>query len=157
MKSLFVKALCYLLLLVVIVEHFLDSDSSAPLHPIYEIGIGLQFGIIAFVYCNVLTQPGHLLGRWREWINEKYLLFHVKQQAKATAENRTYDFAEQMAKHKWVLKPIIDCEWCIGGEFALWGYLFAIHSGYTLTGHLVAVCTAILVSGLATEVWNKRK
>ena len=173
MKTTLVQALCGLVLLVLIVEYTFGPTRVGSLQPIYEIGLGFQFGLIAFVYTQVLSQPGHLLAFWRSWIEKLYLEFHVKQmnkfnqkqleerarladeELKFVAETKPYDLTLEMANHRWVLKPIIDCDWCIGGEWALIWYPFITHSTYSFNGHLAAISVAILTAGIAGKLWTR--
>jgi hypothetical protein len=82
-------------------------------------------------------------------------------------------------ERKWFFKPIWGCYKCIAGQLALWGYLFthlSIHyaanykgqgslnnfpvyvsgwSSYSITGHIMAVCAAILFADILSIQLNK--
>jgi len=51
----------------------------------------------------------------------------------------------------WLNKPLGTCEYCFGGQVALWYYLYQYHSSYSLISHVVFICGVIF----AIRITNK--
>jgi hypothetical protein len=72
--------------------------------------------IISVVYTEILTAPGMILDFWSRFLHN-----HIKKE--------------------WILKPLIDCVYCFGGQLALW-YGF-IWNDYKLLTHFLFIVTVI--------------
>lgn len=72
--------------------------------------------VFAFVYTNILTQNGEVLG-------EVYAFFYnVFDTPKREAEGLGYH---------WLFKMIMQCEKCVAGQAALWSYLIIRFNEYS--------------------------
>ena len=73
--------------------------------------------ITAIVYTDVLTDTGMILDFW-----SKFLHNHIKKE--------------------WILKPLVDCVYCVGGQLALWSGFF-IWNDYKLLTHFLFIMTTL--------------
>jgi len=64
--------------------------------------ISLKLAIIAYVYAIILTDDEMLLFHWKGFLY------------------RTIGSKKRM---NWLFKILVDCEYCVGGQMALWTYL----------------------------------
>jgi len=89
--------------------------------------IGGMFGII---WVFLLTEPGYLFSWWPDFID----LITPK-------------------RLEWIKKITYECEFCISGQFGLWGYLiYSIECGqYSFIGHVGAIVTAIFFTFMMTN------
>ena len=83
---------------------------------------------IAVVYTEVLTDTGMILGWW-----SKFLHNHIKKE--------------------WILKPLIDCVYCFGGQLALWSGFF-IWNDYKLLTHFLFIVTVLFTIHIYKLIWN---
>lgn len=81
---------------------------------------GLFCGITAYVIHGILTETGMILWPVYNLLINKW---HIDE------------------RWPWLAKPLIDCPYCMAGQYALWGYVFLFD--YQLTHHFVAVVMAI--------------
>ena len=86
--------------------------------------IALIFAAAAIVYTEVLTDPDMILGGWAKFLH-KYI------------------------KSDWLLKPLIDCVYCFGGQLALWGYLFV--GNYDWKEHFATVVLTLFY----IHIWQR--
>jgi len=87
---------------------------------------------IAVVYCELLPAPGMLLAPWDKLIH-KYI------------------------KKEWILKPLIDCVYCFGGQLALWSYpliCFRYEINYDWLIHFCFIMTVLFIINLYKNIWN---
>jgi hypothetical protein len=70
----------------------------------------LALSVTAFVITNILTQPDMIL----DWLYN----FICNDRIISTTEKKPSPFP------KWLQKPLIDCPYCMAGQWALWWYLF---------------------------------
>lgn len=146
MKTTLVKILFCLLLLWVLVELVIEGTANPTGRVFADIGLGIQAGIIGFVYACILTKPGMLLAGWADYLHRIYTVFHVKQaQAKGWSPGYMED---KLQANSWWLKPVLTCTWCVSGQIALWLFVPFAWSHWSLNGHLAAISMAILVGGL---------
>jgi hypothetical protein len=82
----------------------------------------------AVVYTEVLPAPGMLLDFW-----DKFLHKHIKKE--------------------WILKPLIDCVYCFGGQLALWSGFF-IWNDYKLLTHFLFIVTVLFTIHIYKLIWN---
>ena len=105
--------------------------------------IALLLAVLAFVYSNLLTEPGHLLAKWyRMW----YVVFKTD---KRLMDGKPY--------HP-LFMLIVHCEKCIAGEFAFWYFLYKNLSTYqpqTALWHLCFTATAILFAAVLKGLYNR--
>ena len=80
---------------------------------IYEIII---IAICSYVYVNILTEQGMILGWW-------------------------YDLLKKLPE--WLFNPLVGCIYCVTGQVALWYYLFTYWNEYNLLTHIVYICLSI--------------
>jgi hypothetical protein len=86
----------------------------------------LLIAITSCVYVFILTDTGMILGWWCDLLH-KYI------------------------KSDWILKPIIDCEYCISGQIALWSYLFIYKSIFEW---FVFIILSIFFTRIINRLWN---
>ena len=76
-------------------------------------------GIAGVVMRNILTDPGMLLAPLYNLLVNKWKL------------------------PEWITKPLVDCSYCIAGQWALWSYLYIYWSDYNPIYHLLCITTAL--------------
>jgi hypothetical protein len=88
--------------------------------------------VSAFTYSNILTEEGMLLYGFHGW-----------------AENRFY------GPFRWVFQILINCQFCISGQWALWYYLiYALHrSDYDLFTHVWFILQTIFIAKVITWLY----
>lgn len=84
----------------------------------------LMIAITAWTVGNVLTDEGMIL-------------------------NGLYNY---LGKHLplWIWKPLIGCSYCMGGQWALWAYLFLFEYNFFL--HVYFICATIFLIELLTKI-----
>jgi hypothetical protein len=96
----------------------------------YEIAI--LFGILGFVYTNLLTQPEQIFSGWYKLL---YKLFKIDAR---NAEGKGY--------HP-LFMVLVHCEKCVAGQIAFWYYLIKFNYSITSDGyiwHAIFCAVAIL-------------
>ena len=79
---------------------------------IYLFFFALQLAVIAFIYSVVFVEPGMILNRWYKFLNR------------------------HLGRYPFLFKPLIDCDRCVGGQFAFWTMLIEKHFyRYGITMH----------------------
>jgi len=94
---------------------------------------------IAYMWINILIEPGELFGfvpkRINEWRAKRY------EELRAIDRNKADDF---MAWSEFCLKPIIGCEKCMAGEMAALLYPVLQWSGYSFFMHVAVIAWSII-------------
>lgn len=102
--------------------------------------LAFLFGVIAFVYSNLLTQPEHLLAWWyRFWFD-----FFKGNERIMSGKPRHPLFM-----------VIVHCEKCIAGEFALWYYLYHHYNDYDFIYHISFISLSILFASCIRGIYFK--
>jgi hypothetical protein len=83
---------------------------------------------IAVVYTEVLTDSGMILDFWNRFLHNNI-------------------------KKEWILKPLIDCVYCFGGQLALWSGFF-IWNDYKLLTHFLFIVTVLFFIHIYKLIWN---
>lgn len=87
--------------------------------------------VCAWVYAEILTDNGMLLNRVFNVINERL--------------------------PSWISKPIITCVFCVGGQMALWLYLFLVWKfselHYNLLHHIIFISFTIFYIKIIDKSW----
>ena len=105
--------------------------------------------ISAFVYANILSQPGEVFGKWYGFLNN---LFQTDKR-----------IVEGKGLHP-IFKMIIGCEKCVSGQLAFWffmahyynGYLSGTHSFiYNVFEHILFTCTTIFLTTIIKSLYEK--
>jgi len=84
--------------------------------------------VTAVVYTEVLINPGMILDWW-----DRFLHKHIKKE--------------------WILKPLIDCVYCFGGQLALWTYLVMYYNQYNFVLHVCFIMSVLFIINLYKQ-WN---
>ena len=105
--------------------------------------------ITAFVYSNILTQPGEIFGKVYEQLDS---FFGTDKRSCAGK-----------GLHP-IFKMIMACEKCVSGQLAFWYFLAHYYTGY-LSGtqsfiynaleHAIFTCTTIFVTTIIKSLHNK--
>ena len=85
---------------------------------VYDLIFPLQVAVVSWVYVHILTQPDMILGWWSKWLHS-------------------------VTDSEWLLKPLVDCEYCVAGQIALWGYL--LMPEYGMMAHMLCIFNSIFV------------
>lgn len=100
--------------------------------------LGLQLALTAYVYSNVLTEPGMILNGLYNWMEEALQ-------------------AERKGWGQWVFKPLIGCFYCVAGQFAMWGYIVAYRASYNVFEHIFFICYTIFTVHLLHLIYTWKK
>jgi hypothetical protein len=88
--------------------------------------------VCAWVYAEILTDNGMLLGRVFNIINERL--------------------------PSWIGKPIMTCVYCVGGQMALWLYIFLVFHftelEYNLLHHIIFISFTIFYIKIIDKSWQ---
>ncbi|MCX6218352.1 hypothetical protein [Spirosoma sp.] len=121
----------------------------------------LEYTAMAFILAQIsvayfrFTQPGEVLAWWARYLyhlRELYADSAVMRVIPSPDDNRSFSAIRQEAydRSEIYLKPILTCEKCIAGQFALWvGLLFL---PFNIIGLLYLIA---LSSYLATWLLNR--
>ncbi|MFT4203491.1 MAG: hypothetical protein QM610_06205 [Chitinophagaceae bacterium] len=90
--------------------------------------VALTVGIGAFTYTHILVGPGMLLEKVNDWA--------------------------QLHLPPWLYKPIIGCEKCVAGQWALWSYI-AVFDRYDWKWHMLFTLLAIFLADIVTKIYYK--
>lgn len=95
--------------------------------------------ISAHVYLNILIKPSMILGPFAKFMNVYFGPLRKK------------------GEIKWIFKPVIGCDYCVTGQFALWTFLFKTPlENYDILNHIGFICLAIFVVELIKTMQNGR-
>lgn len=101
--------------------------------------IGIASGVIGAVYVLILTEPGQVLSWWKDLLHNTY--------------DKIFKFdSPAWHKYKWILNPIVDCELCVSGQFALWTYI--ITQPFHIFGLIFSICLSILTAWMIARLMN---
>ena len=53
----------------------------------------------------------------------------------------------------WVSKPLGACEYCFGGQVAMWYYIYAYHASYSLISHVIYISSTIFIIRLLNKIF----
>jgi len=104
---------------------------------LYAASVAVASGVSAYVYVQILTQPGHVLEWWSRLIHQAYDKLFTRE-------------SEKWYRFKWILKPILECELCVAGQFALWLFLFPVL--FKIFSLIFCICLSILVAKILNQV-----
>lgn len=102
--------------------------------------LGLLIAMAAYVYTNILTDVNQIFNGIYNWLDEKL--------------NSSLEGGD---KH-WLFMVLIYCEKCVGGQMALWIYLYFNYKSYstdtiiTLLQHVFFVTFTILSATVIKEL-----
>lgn len=91
----------------------------------------LAIAISAFVFSNMLTASGMILNRLLEYSEEKL--------------------------PEWLHKPLIGCQYCVAGQWALWFFLYygIFEVDYAIYIHIWFIMQTIFVTKIITEFYYR--
>lgn len=83
--------------------------------------------VVAWVYTVILVDSEMLLFHWKGFLYKK------------------------IGKRTWLFKPLVDCSYCVSGQFAFWAYLYLVFFpvqsfdtiGYNAVEHIALMSFAI--------------
>lgn len=81
--------------------------------------------VVAWVFCMVLCDEGMIFNFYYRWIEKL---------------------------PDWLFKPLGGCEYCFGGQLALWYYLIRHFGDYSLITHIVFVSGVIFLIRLTNKL-----
>jgi hypothetical protein len=102
----------------------------------YLLSNALAVAIVAYVYSQVLTEPGMIF-------------------------NRLYNALDRTLP-EWLFRPLIGCMYCVAGQMALWYYLSLSvalsHIPYDLFGHIFFICLSVFLISFIHKayLWSKQ-
>lgn len=88
----------------------------------------ILIAITAWVFTNILLDSDMILGKYGKWL---HLL------------------------PTWISKPLGLCEYCLGGQLALWHFLYYHWHEYDITHHIMMICLTIFVIELINIITTK--
>ena len=95
--------------------------------------LSVSIAISAFTFSMILTQPGHLL-------------------------NRVHDFLEEKLP-EYIFKPLIGCQYCVSGQWALWFYFYLSFTqkdfDYFWWLHIWLIMQTIFMEYIITYLYQK--
>lgn len=68
--------------------------------------LALKIAVIAYMYASVLTQPGHIFSKWKNFLDETL--------------NVRYPDGSYMYRAHWLFDPLVGCALCVAGQMMLW-------------------------------------
>lgn len=86
--------------------------------------LSVSAGIAATTYVNILTQPGMVLDFWARWIyklRDKYVGTTLDEFNEGDeGQERADYYAIRHERADYIMKPILTCVYCVGGQLGLW-------------------------------------
>ena len=89
--------------------------------------------VSAFTYSNILTEGDMLLAGFWSWADDRFI-----------------------GKQRWIFQVLINCQFCISGQWALWYYLISIllRSGnYDFFTHIWFILQTIFMAKVITWLY----
>ena len=99
---------------------------------IEHILFGLVFGVHAFNFCALLTDPGNIFDWWPRFVSR--LLYGQPYAAVGT------DWKGKISRVLWA------CPKCHAGQWAFWSYLLTHRHHYDFMAHLTVFAVAVFVA-----------
>lgn len=91
----------------------------------------VAIAISAFTFSNIITEPGQILSRVQDFLERKL--------------------------PEWLYKPLIGCQYCISGQWALWIYIYLSFTQndiqYHWWLHLWLIMQSIFVTKIVTYLY----
>ena len=85
-------------------------------------------GIVAWVFCRILIEPGMIFGGWWQILNRL---------------------------PEWLSKPLGACEYCFGGQLALWYFIFSFD--YSIVHHIQFISVTLITVNLINLINDRIK
>lgn len=82
--------------------------------------------VSSWVYVCILTNEGMILDWWAKFLN-------------------------RIIRSQWLLKPLVECEYCVSGQIALWFYVLKYWNEYNLLTNIFFVTLTIFLTNLMNE------
>jgi len=82
--------------------------------------LSVSAGIIATVHVNVLTQPGMVLAGWARWLYNAQTYYITRGQSWTERQDPLLFQTRRYHVSEWLLKPILTCVYCVGGQAGFW-------------------------------------
>ncbi|OJW75700.1 MAG: hypothetical protein BGO59_09035 [Spirosoma sp. 48-14] len=106
--------------------------------------LAVSAGLAATTYVNTLTQPGMILAFWAKWLYslQTYFITHGK-----SWTERDDHLLFQTGRYKvseYLLKPILSCVFCVGGQMGFWLSLYYKLQYDTNFSIILCALTAVL-------------
>lgn len=93
----------------------------------------VAIAVSAFTYSNMLTAPGQILNQLSDYLERKL--------------------------PEWLYKPLIGCQYCVSGQWALWFYFYVCfiekELSYHWWLHLWVIMQTIFVAKIITYLYYK--
>lgn len=105
--------------------------------------------ITAFVYSQILTQPGEIFGSLYGFLDE---LFQTDKRAR---------FGKGLHP---IFKMIMACEKCVSGQLSFWYFMLHYYEGYcngiqsfvyNAFEHIIFTCVTIFITTIIKSIYNK--
>lgn len=96
------------------------------------LSLSLMCAAVAYVYAEVLTNPGEVLHWWYRFMYKLCIKVKVKNGREARKEH-------------WLFKPLIGCGKCVAGQMGLWVYLYDTYANGFQIGHMVFVISGAIL------------
>lgn len=113
----------------------------------------LQIGVIAYVYAEILVEPGQILF-WLKYFLKRWLVRRVKVRVAEHIPEVLANDEEFMKTHepkfeyieveRWLYKPLIGCSKCVAGQASLWVYVGLYR--YSVLDGLFCISVSILTT-----------
>lgn len=68
--------------------------------------LAFKIAVIAYMYAGVLTEPGHIFSKWKNYWDETL--------------NVKYEDGTYMYRMHWIYDPLVGCALCVSGQMMLW-------------------------------------
>lgn len=91
--------------------------------------LAVSCGLAADSYVNILTQPGQVLAFWAKWLyalKEQWALMAIPESGDLSGYNERIRIAD------YILKPILTCVYCVGGQMGFWLSLYFFLQCFTV-------------------------
>lgn len=86
--------------------------------------------VSAFTYSNILTEGDMILAPVWSWVDERFV-----------------------GRQRWIFQVLINCQFCISGQWALWYYLIYYHSHYDFFTHVWFILQTIFMAKVVTWLY----
>ncbi len=128
--------------------------STAILPLLLSLYISISAGLAATTYVNILTQPGQVLAFWARWLytlRDWYIepKREFREYIDGLPDDTIFFDAEKKSQKRreriadYLLKPILTCVYCVGGQVGFWLSVYVSCSYFTFD-FLISLLTAVL-------------
>lgn len=113
-----------------------------------------EIAVVGFVYAVLLTDQEQILHGVKHWLHTKLMKKTAYAELHCIEHGSEAWYKIKCKDYEWIYKPLIGCDRCVTGQFALWLYVVTC-SHYCFIDHLCYVCFAIFWNAVINIIYQR--